>query len=132
MACTSSWISLFSLWRAASISFSPRAFFQNFSALDSVKRHANQDSLTQSSLLDLLSCKGEGRKKFYHYLHQNDRQSRHRRDPDKNPKFAEGALEGLKDNDECVVAGVDVFDRLRNLNVTEICKLGSEKGTYSK
>ena len=44
----------------------------------------------------------------------------------------EKSVQGLKNDDECVVAIVDVFDRLRNLDVTESCGLGSEKGTYGK
>jgi hypothetical protein len=87
--------------------------------LHSVKPHANQDELTESSLLDLLGCKREGREKFFYYLDQNVCQGRRRRDPDINTKSAEEVLEGLKNNDECVVATADVFDRLRNLDVTE-------------
>ena len=55
---------------------------------------------------------------------------RRRRDPDIITKSVEEVLEGLKNDDECVVAIVDVFDRLWNLDITEI--FGSEMRTYSK
>ena len=100
--------------------------------LHSVKRHANQDKLTKSSLLDLLSYECEGREKLYDYLHENVCQGRRRWDPNINTKSAEEALERRKHNDKRVVASANVFDCLRDLGVTEICSLGSEKGTYSK
>ena len=100
--------------------------------MHSVKRHDKRDELTQSSLRDLLGCQGKGKQKFCQYLDQNVGQGRRGRDPDISTKSAEEVLEVLENDDECVVAIVDVFDRLRNLDVTESCGLGSEKGTYGK
>ena len=98
----------------------------------SVKHHANQGKLTKSPLLDLLGYECEGRKKLDDYLHKNICQGWRRRDPDINTKSAEEILEGRKHNDKSVVASANVFNRLRNVGVTEICRLGLEKGTYGK
>ena len=100
--------------------------------LHSVKRHANQDELTKFSLLDLLGYECQGRKKLNNYLHESVCQGWRRRDPNINFKSAEEVPERPKHNDKCVVASANVFNRLENVDVTEICRLGSEKGTYSK
>jgi hypothetical protein len=83
-------------------------------------------------LLDLLGYEREGREKLYNYLHENVCQGGCGRDPNINTKSVEKALERSKHNDQGVVASADVFDRLRDLDVTEICRSGSEKGTYCK
>jgi hypothetical protein len=102
--------------------------------LHSVKCHLNQDKLTKSSLLDQIGYECEGRKKFYYYFHENVCQGGRRRDPNINTKSAEEVLEGRKHKNKCVVAGTNIFDCLRDfrLDVTRICTLESEKGTYSK
>jgi hypothetical protein len=73
-------------------------------------------------LLDLLGCKSEGREQFCYNLHQNVCQGRRRRDPGINTKSAEEVLEGCKQIDKCAVASTNVFDRLRDLDVREICR----------
>ena len=95
--------------------------------LHSVKRHPNQDELTESSLLDLLGYECEGTEKLDDYIHENVCQGWRRRDPNINIKSAEEVLERPKHNDKCVVAGTDVFDRLRNIDVTEIFRLGRKQ-----
>jgi hypothetical protein len=107
------------------MSFSPRTFFINFSAPHSVKCHANQDVLTKSTLLDLLGYECKGGEEFYNYLHENVCQGWRRRDPNINTKSAKEVLERRKHNDKSVVTSANVFDRLRNLDVKEICRLGS-------
>ena len=82
--------------------------------------HTNQDKLTESSLFDLLGCKSESREQFYYYLHQNVAQSWRGRHRVINSKSAEEVFEGREQIDECVVASGDVFDRLRDPDVTEI------------
>jgi hypothetical protein len=83
-------------------------------------------------LLDLLGYECEGTEKLDDYLHENVCQGGRRRDPNINTKSAEEVLERREHNDKCVVASANVFDRLRDLDVTEIFILVSEKGTYSK
>ena len=102
------------------MSFSPPSFFINFSVLHSVERLASQKELTKSTLLDLLGRKSERREQFYNDLYQNVCQCRRRRDPGVNSKSAEEVLERRKQIDERVITGTDVFDRLRDLNVTVI------------
>ena len=103
------------------MSFSPRSFFINFSVLSSVKYLiSSQDKLTESSLLDLLGCKSESREQFYDDLHQNVCQGWRRRDSGINTKSGEEIVEGRKEIQECIIASTDVFDRLLDLNVTEI------------
>jgi hypothetical protein len=80
----------------------------------------NENRLTKSTLLDLLRRKSEGREQFYYYLHQNVGQSWRRRDPGVNTESAEEVFKRRKQIHECVVARIDVFDRLRNLDVREI------------
>jgi hypothetical protein len=79
-------------------------------------------------LLDLLGRKSEGGEEFYDYLHQDICQNWRRRDPDINAKSAEEVLEGRKQIEECVITGTDVFDRLRDLDVTEICRWDRRRG----
>jgi hypothetical protein len=45
--------------------------------------------------------------------------------PNINTKSAKEVLERRKHNDKSVVTSANVFDRLRNLDVKEICRLGS-------
>lgn len=106
------------------MSFSPWSFFINFSLSNRVRylSHPSQDELTNSTLLYLLGRKGEGREQFYYNLHQNVCQGWRRRDPGINAKSAEEILEGRKQIYERVIARTDVFDRLRDLDVTEICR----------
>jgi hypothetical protein len=117
------------------MSFSPRSFFINFSLLHSViksKYLTSKKGLTKSTLLDLLCSKSKGREQFYYYLHQNICQGWRRRDPGIDTKSVEKVLEGREQIDECVVARVDVFDHLKDLHVTHICRWVSEKVTYGK
>ena len=83
-------------------------------------------------MLDLLGYECERTEKLDDYLHENVCQGRRRRNPDIYIKSAEEVLERPKHNDKCVVAGTDVFDRLWDIDVTEIFRFGSEKGTYRK
>ena len=71
---------------------------------------------------DLLGRKSERGEEFYDYLHQDIRQNWRRRDPGIYAQSAEEVLEGRKQIEECVITGTDVFDRLRYLDVTEICR----------
>ena len=71
-------------------------------------------------MLDLLGRKSEGGEEFYDYLHQDICQNWRRRDPGIYAKSAEEVLERRKQVEECLVARTDVFDRLRDLDVTEI------------
>ncbi len=71
-------------------------------------------------MLNLLGRKSEGREELDHNLHQNLRQGWRRRDTGVNTESVNEVLEGCKEVDECVIASVDVFDRLRSLDVTEI------------
>ena len=95
--------------------------------LHSVKRHPNQDELTESPLLNRLGYECERTEKLDDYLHENVCQGGCRRDPNINTKSAEEVLERLKHNDKSVVAGTDVFDRLRDIDVTEIFRLGRKR-----
>jgi hypothetical protein len=79
-------------------------------------------------LLDLLGRKGEGREQLYYYLHQDVRQGWRRRDPGINAKSADEVIEGRKQIYERVVARINVFDRLWDLDVTEICRWDQRKG----
>jgi hypothetical protein len=106
--------------------FSPRSFFISFSVLHLVKCPTNQDELTKSSLLDLLGRKSEGREQFDHYLHQNVCQGRRRREPGVDTESAEEVLKGREQIDECIVARTNFVDRLRDLNVREICRWDGE------
>ena len=100
--------------------------------LHSVKRHPDQDELTKSTLLDLFGYECERTEKLDDYLHENVCQGGRRRDPNIYTKSAEEVLERPKHNDKSVVAGTGVFDRLRDLYVTEIFRLRYEKRTYGK
>src|SRR6266566_8078162 len=104
----------------ASISFSPRSLFTNFSVLHSVECHTGQDELTKSTLLNLFGSKGEGGEQFHYYLHQNGFQGLGKRDLGINTKSAEELFEGREQIYERVVTRTNVFDRLRDLDVTEI------------
>ena len=100
--------------------------------LHSVERHPNQDELTKSTLLDLLGYECERTEKLDDYLHENVCQGWRRRDPNINTKSAEEVLERPKHIDKSVVASTDVFNRLQDLYITVIFRLGSEMGTYRK
>ena len=80
---------------------------------------------------DLLCRKSERGEEFYDYLHQDICQNWRRRDPGINAKSAEEVLKGREQIEECVITGTDVFDRLWDLDVTDM-QTGSEKGTYTK
>ena len=95
--------------------------------LHSVKCHPKQNELTESSLLDRLGYECERTEKLDDYLHEDICQGGRRRDPDINTKSAEEVLERPKHNDKCVVASADVFDRLWDLDVTEIFRLGRKQ-----
>ena len=120
-------MSLSSLWRVASISFSPRSFFINFSVLRSAKCHTNQEERTKSTLPDLLGRKSERRKQLYDYLHQSVRQGWRKRNHGINTEPAKEVLEGCKQINERVVASANVFDRLQALAVTRICSRDRRK-----
>jgi hypothetical protein len=79
-------------------------------------------------LLDLLSHKSEGGKQFYNYLHQDICQGWRGRDPGINAKSADEVLEAQKHIYECVIARADVFDRLQNVDVTEIRRWDQRRG----
>lgn len=108
----------------ASISFSPRSFFTNFSVFHLVKchtsSHASQSEFTKSTLLDLFGRKSESGEKFHDYLHQNSLQGMRKRDHVIYIESAEELFEGRKQIYERVVAITDVIDRLWNSDVTEI------------
>ena len=76
---------------------------------------------------DLLGRKSERGEKFDRYLHENVRQGWRRRDLGINPKPAEEALERRKQINQRVIAGADVFDRLRGLG-SRRHTMRSEKG----
>ena len=102
----------------------------NFSVFPSVKCLTSQNELTKPSLTDLLGRKSERGEKFDRYLHENVRQGWRRRDLGINPKPAEEALERRKQINQRVIAGADVFDRLRELGSRRHNEIG--EGTYSK
>ena len=77
---------------------------------------------------DLLGRKSERGEEFYDYLHQDICQNWRRRDPGINAQSAEEVLEGREQIEECVITGTDVFDRLRDLDVTEICRWDRRRG----
>jgi hypothetical protein len=79
-------------------------------------------------LLDLLGRKCEGREEFYYYLYQNVCQDWRRRDPGINAESAEEILEGREQIYERVVARTNVLDRLRDLDVNEICRWNQRRG----
>ena len=79
----------------------------------------NSVQLTKSPLLDLLGRKSKSREEFYYYLNQHVCQGWRRRDPGIYTKSGEEVLEGRKQIDQCIIASADVFDRLRDPNVTE-------------
>jgi hypothetical protein len=103
----------------ASMSFSPQSFFTNFSVFHSVKCHSSQGELTKSTLLDLFGRKSEGGEQFHYYLHQNVLQGFRERDLGINTESAEKPFEGREQIDKRVVTRTNVFDRLRNPDVTE-------------
>jgi hypothetical protein len=110
------------------MSFSPQSFFINFSVLHLVNYLTSQNELTKSTLLYLLGRKSEGREQFYYYLHQNVCQGWRRRDLGINTKSAEEVLERREQVGERVVASANVFDRLRDLDVREICRRDRRRG----
>ena len=77
---------------------------------------------------DLLGRKSERGEEFYDYLHQDICQNWRRGDPGVNAKSAEEVLEGRKQIEEYVITGTDVFDRLRDLDVTEVCRWNRRRG----
>jgi hypothetical protein len=116
----------------ASMSFSPRSFFTNFSLLHSVECHTSQDELTKSALLNLFGRKGEGGEQFHYYLNQNGFQGLRERDLGINNESAEEFFEGCEQIYERVVTRTNVFDRLRDSDVTEIWRSVNERHTASR
>ena len=105
------------------MSFSPRSFFTNFSVFYSVECHnTSEDELTKSTLLNLFGRKSEGGEQFHYYLHQNVFQGLRKRDLGINTESAEELVEGREQIYEGVVTRANVFDRLRDSDVTEICR----------
>ena len=82
----------------------------------------NSVRLTKSSLFDLLRRKSKCREELYHYLQQNVCQGWRRRNPSIDTESTQEVLEGRKQVDQCVIASTDVFDRLWDLDVTEMCQ----------
>ena len=89
-----------------------------------VKCHTSQDELTKSTLLNLFGRNGEGGEQFHYYLHQNVFQGLRKRDLGINTKSVEELFEGLEQIYERVVTRANVFDRLRDSDVTEMCRWG--------
>jgi hypothetical protein len=104
------------------MSHSPRSFFINFSVFHSAKCHTRQDELTKSALFNLFGRKSEGGEQFHYYLHQNVFQGLRKRDLGINTESAEELFKGREQIYERVVTRTNVFDRLRDSNVTEICR----------
>ena len=104
------------------MTFSPRSFFTNFSVFHSAKCHISQDELTKSTLLNLLGGKSEGGEQFHYYFHQNGFQGLRKRDLCINTESAKELVEGREQIYERVITRANVFDRLRDSDVTEICR----------
>ena len=83
---------------------------------------ASQDELTKSTLLNLFGRKSEGGEQFHYYLHQNGFQGFRKRDHGINIESAEELFEGREQIYERVVTRTNVFDSLRDSDVTELCR----------
>ena len=94
----------------------------------SAKCHSNQDELTKSALFNLFGHKGEGGKQFHYYLHQNGFQGIRKSDPGINTESAEELVEGREQIYERVITRTNVFDRLRDSDVTEMCTWDQRMG----
>ena len=105
------------------MSFSPQSFFKYFSVLHLVKCQTNHEGLTKSTLFYLLGRKGEGREQFHHYLDQNCFHGMRKRDIGINSESAEELLEGREQIYESIITSTNVFDRLGDSDVREICRL---------
>ena len=81
------------------MSFSPKSFFAYFSATCQPWVILSKDRHTESSLVNLFSCKGEHRDYFDHYLddHLSHRESR--RNVGINRESSEEVLDAFKDID---------------------------------
>jgi hypothetical protein len=104
----------------ASMVFSPRIFFTIFSVFRSAKRRTSQDELTKSTFLNLFGRKSDGGEQFHNYLHQNGFQGLRKRDLSINTKSAKEFFEGREQIYKRVVTRTNVFDRLRDSDVTEL------------
>jgi hypothetical protein len=104
------------------MSFSPRSFFTDFSVFHSVECHTSQDELTKSTLHNLFSRKSEGGEQFHYDLHQNVFQGLRKRDLGINTESAEVLVEGREQIYERIVTRTNVFDRLRDSDVTKMCR----------
>ena len=103
------------------MSFSPRSFFTNFSVSHSIKYHRNQDELTKSTLPNLFGRKSEGGEQFHYYLHQNVFQGLRKGDLAIYTESAEELVEGREQIYKRVITRTNVFDRLRDPDVTDMC-----------
>jgi hypothetical protein len=110
------------------MSLSPRSFFTNFSVFHSVECYTSHNELTESTLLNLFGRKGEGGEQFHYYLHQNGFQGLGKRDLGINTESAEELFEGREQIYERVVTRTNVFDRLRDSDVTEMCRWDRRMG----
>ena len=88
----------------------------------SVECHTSQDELTKSTLLNLFGRKSEGGEEFHYYLHQNGFQGLGKRDLGINTESAEELVEGREQIYERVITRTNVIDRLRDSDVTEMCR----------
>jgi hypothetical protein len=73
-------------------------------------------------LLNLFGRKIEGGKQFHYYLQQDVFQGLRKRDLGINTESAQVIVEGREQIYERAVTRTNVFDRLRDPDVTEICR----------
>ena len=113
----SSCVSLSNLLTMVSISLSPNNFFANCSAKRSevVAYHYSKTLLTESSSIDLFLRQGKYRNQLDHYLRNNIRHQRVKRDLGINMETLEEVPNALKEFKEGVIARAYSISRLRLL-----------------